>query len=252
MGLSEKIKLGWDLSASGYAKSIREELEEGMARTWVDLILENAPRKGANKILDIGTGPGFFPVILTEAGQDAIGTDFNEHMINEASKIAESLGLKIDYRVMNTMKLDFPDNTFDMVINRNVVWTILDAPSSFAEWFRVLKPGGTLLFFDAEYLKRERDPEFKAKCDKDLELYEAEHGKIDWGYDPKDEDVINGWNKDMPLVLVDRPEWDLKILAEKGFVDLKSESVMTRVTPEDKILLHRSCPLFMVKGTKPA
>jgi ubiquinone/menaquinone biosynthesis C-methylase UbiE len=252
MGLSEKIKLGWDLSASGYAQLIKKELEEGMPKAWVELILENAPAKGKNKILDVGTGPGFFPIILTEAGQDVTGTDFNEVMIEEASKIAENLGLAIDFRVMNTMKLDFPDNTFDMVISRNAVWTILDAPASFAEWLRVLKPGGILLYFDAEYLKKERDPEFKAKCDKDRELYEKEHGKIEKSYDPKDEEKINGWNKEMPLVLVDRPEWDLKTLAEKGFADLKAEIVMTRVTPEKKWPLCRSCPLFMVKGTKPA
>ncbi|MFR0786904.1 MAG: methyltransferase domain-containing protein [Vescimonas sp.] len=36
---------------------------------------------------------------------------------------------------------DFPNDTFDLVISRNVVWTIMDAEKAFREWRRVLKPG---------------------------------------------------------------------------------------------------------------
>jgi SAM-dependent methyltransferase len=250
MELFDRIKLGWDLSVDCFGKSVNKELQEGQANAWVELILENAPGPAPLKILDVGTGPGYFPIILTRAGQRVVGVDFNEGMVEEAKKIIEAMGLDIDIRQMPAQELDFPDGSFDMVINRNVVWTLLDAERAFSEWLRVLRPGGRLVYFDAEYLKRESDPEFKAKCDRDREEYEAIYGKIDYGYDPKDEDLINGWNKDMPLCLVDRPQWDLEALTKAGFAFVRSEIVYERITSERKRILSRSCPMFMVVGQK--
>jgi ubiquinone/menaquinone biosynthesis C-methylase UbiE len=39
---------------------------------------------------------------------------------------------------------------YDVVVTRHLVWTLVNPPEAFAEWFRVLKPGGTLLIVDAD------------------------------------------------------------------------------------------------------
>ena len=47
--------------------------------------------------------------------------------------------------------LPFDDNSFDCIISRNVTWTLLDTKQSYQEWLRVLRPGGKILIFDANW-----------------------------------------------------------------------------------------------------
>ncbi|MEK8131666.1 methyltransferase domain-containing protein [Paenibacillus filicis] len=47
------------------------------------------------------------------------------------------------------------DASLDAVVCRDVVWTLPDPARAYAEWFRVLKPGGTLVVFDGDYLYKE-------------------------------------------------------------------------------------------------
>ena len=42
------------------------------------------------------------------------------------------------------------DAAYDAVVTRHLVWTLVNPPEAFAEWFRVLKPGGTVLIVDAD------------------------------------------------------------------------------------------------------
>jgi len=59
--------------------------------------------------------------------------------------------LEVDYE-----NLDYEKESFDLVLSRNLTWTLTDAKKAYAEWFRVLKPGGILLNFDANYGTHER------------------------------------------------------------------------------------------------
>lgn len=46
-----------------------------------------------------------------------------------------------------------PDETYDAVICRHLVWTLTKPEQARADWFRVLKPGGKLLVFDGDWTK---------------------------------------------------------------------------------------------------
>ena len=52
---------------------------------------------------------------------------------------------------MNAQQPDFDDEMFDVVISRNLTWTLPDVESAYREWRRVLKCGGVLLNFDSDY-----------------------------------------------------------------------------------------------------
>ncbi len=47
--------------------------------------------------------------------------------------------------------LPFQDGTFDLVVSRNVTHIIREHLKVYGEWLRVLKPGGVLLIFDANW-----------------------------------------------------------------------------------------------------
>ena len=52
---------------------------------------------------------------------------------------------------MDAQALRFEDGRFDVVLSRNLTWTLPDPQKAYAEWLRVLKPGGILLNYDADY-----------------------------------------------------------------------------------------------------
>ena len=56
------------------------------------------------KVLDIGTGPGFFAIILAEAGYQVTAVDYTEEMLKEAKKNAGNLAGKICWKQMNAQE----------------------------------------------------------------------------------------------------------------------------------------------------
>jgi SAM-dependent methyltransferase len=52
---------------------------------------------------------------------------------------------------MDSHALDFPDDRFDLIISRDFTWTFHDPVKVYSEWKRVLRPGGKILIFDANY-----------------------------------------------------------------------------------------------------
>ena len=78
--------------------------------------------KPGMKILDIGTGPGVFAVILNLAGHDTTGIDISPNMLQEAGKNAEKYGASPRFLLMDCEEPEFDDCTFDMIVSRNVVW----------------------------------------------------------------------------------------------------------------------------------
>ena len=106
---------------------MKKELEnKNISDKWIKKILENAPDKDKMRILDIGCGPGFFTINLSKLGHDVTGIDISSEMVTVAKENAEEQGLTCDFKVMNANTLEFPDNTFDLIINRVVTWTLPD------------------------------------------------------------------------------------------------------------------------------
>lgn len=151
MKQEEKLIKNWTESSSGYSSSILKELNSFKRQAWTELILKNAGREGKLNILDVGTGPGFFAIIMSLQGHDVTAIDCTQAMLDEAQHNAELFGVHPHFLLSDTQTLDFPNDTFDLVISRNVVWTIMDAEKAFREWRRVLKPGGRMIAFDANW-----------------------------------------------------------------------------------------------------
>lgn len=74
----------------------------------------------------IGTGPGFFSIILAEAGYQVTAVDYTEAMLEEAKKNAGAFAQKITYCQMDASHLAFADETFDAVVSRNLTWNLED------------------------------------------------------------------------------------------------------------------------------
>lgn len=76
-----------------------------------------------NAGLDAGTGPGFFAVILAEAGYKVTAIDAAPAMLAEAKRNAGPWQEAIDFRLMDAQKPTLPPESFDVVLSRNLTWS---------------------------------------------------------------------------------------------------------------------------------
>ena len=75
--MQNRIEKYWQGEAARYSENIWKEMNGFKKAAWQTLINEYLPQGQSLKILDIGTGPGFFAMILSEMGHrvTAIGAD---------------------------------------------------------------------------------------------------------------------------------------------------------------------------------
>ena len=151
--LLDEIESYWSTRTEGYSEVNHKELAGTQKNAWLKVLTSQFPDKPKEeiRILDIGTGPGFFPVILAEAGYHVDAVDYTEGMLEKARENAGDLCRNIRFLRMDAQKLDFEDNTFDVVISRNLTWNLEHPDVAYREWVRVLKVGGRLLNFDANW-----------------------------------------------------------------------------------------------------
>jgi ubiquinone/menaquinone biosynthesis C-methylase UbiE len=98
--------------------------------------------------LEIGAGTGYFTLNLLAAGivAEATCTDISPGMLATLSANARRLDLAVKATVADAERLPFEDEQFDLVFGHAVLHHIPDLGTAFAEFRRVLRPGGTILF----------------------------------------------------------------------------------------------------------
>lgn len=99
-----------------------------------------------SRILDLGCGAGVLSEQLLLRGHQVVAADQSQDMLDFAQQRLAQFD-KSCYQLVRTEceRLDFPDNSFDVVACIGVFGYIDDVDSAIAEIYRVLKPGGTLI-----------------------------------------------------------------------------------------------------------
>ena len=151
---------------------------------------------------------------------------------------------------MNAEQMTFADESFDVVVSRNLTWNLPHPEEAYNEWVRVLKPGGLLLNFDANWYAYLFDDEAQAAYDRDR-INSAEQGVWDQNVG-ENFDVMEGIARRMPLSNIRRPAWDLTYLERIGLQTEADEEIWQHVWSEGEKLNFSSTPLFLVRGMKNA
>ena len=100
-------------------------------------------------VLDIGTGTGVLPRNMYRFGAKWTGTDISEDQIKQARRLSE--GMDIDYFATPAEKLDFPDNSFDVITACQCIW-YFDHEKMLPILERILKPDGHILILYMAWL----------------------------------------------------------------------------------------------------
>ena len=100
-------------------------------------------------VLEYGCGPGSHAYFVAEHGAgNVVGIDISPVGIEKAAAEAEERGLEnISFRVMDAERLQFDDNSFDLICGSAIIHH-LDLDRAYSELARVLRPTGTALFVE--------------------------------------------------------------------------------------------------------
>lgn len=246
------LKSYWGERSTSYSRQNVEELNNWKRDVWRDLILQNAPEKECLHILDVGTGPGFFAINLALAGHQATGVDVTEEMLSYARENAEAYEADVEFLIYDGERLPFEDDSFDLVISRNVLWNMEEPYEALQEWRRVLKKGGRIVYFDANWYLYLFDEEQRAR-------HEAAHAKYHELYPDMPHDQLSRERvqfleelaKSLPLSGEHRPDWDVKAVDKAGLSLVKMiPNVGGLVWNEAEQVHYEATPLFMVCAEK--
>src|SRR5207237_5447542 len=105
-----------------------------------------ATNRMGGRVLEVGVGTG---ISLPQYAPHLriFGTDISEAMLEKAKKRVAEFGLRNveGLAVMDAEKLDFPDDSFDVVMAQYVVTAVPNPEVALDEFARVLRPGGELI-----------------------------------------------------------------------------------------------------------
>ncbi|NCB23177.1 MAG: class I SAM-dependent methyltransferase [Deltaproteobacteria bacterium] len=232
--LTGRIEKYWSRRAVSYGEIRRHELACDKKSLWVAEILPHLPVGGPLRILDVGTGAGFFAIVLAQLGHSVCGVDMSQAMLDEGAALAQQAGYEVTFQRMDACCLEFESASFDAVISRNLTWTLPDAAAAYREWNRVLRPGGVLLNFDADY----GSVSFVDLADQHVGI---------------NDDMMlecESIRRQLPLSAQSRPEWDMYALRSAGFSACWCD---TDLSP--RIYTHRDetynpVPMFALRAVK--
>jgi SAM-dependent methyltransferase len=140
----DRTRDGYDRTAAGYVDAFHHHLDGrpldlAMLTAFTDMVTAGPN----NRVADIGCGTGATTAIIRTRGADVFGIDLSPNMIAQARR----LNPETHFTIGSMTDLDLPDSCVGGVCAWYSVIHIPDdrLPGVFAEFHRVLVPGGVAL-----------------------------------------------------------------------------------------------------------
>ncbi len=116
---------------------------------WRRYVIDQAQLPLGSRLLDIATGTGEIALegLDQTPGLQAVGGDFTIEMMQAGKRIPARRAIR--WVGADTLRLPFPDNTFDAVTSGFLMRNVIDVERAFAEQLRVTKPGGWVVVLES-------------------------------------------------------------------------------------------------------
>ncbi len=235
----ERIVRYWGKRSESFLSQRRAELHSPMAGRWLQEMGKYIPSGRKLKILDVGCGTGFFTILLGKQGHDVTGTDLTPEMVEKSRMLAKEEGVSCTFLLMDAENLDFEDGLFDVIVTRNLTWTLPHVEHAYKEWIRVLKKGGLLLNFDANYgMSNFGDTAGLPKA----------HAHHTVGEDMMRE--CEEIKRQLPISSYSRPAWDLETLGRMGLWEFSIDLGISGRIYREKDEFYNPTPMFLLQAKK--
>jgi len=144
--LDARIRDYWNRDSSTYDHAPSHGMTDPVeAAAWASVLRRTLPDPPCG-VLDVGAGTGSLSLLAAELGYRVTGLDLSERMLDQARAKAADRGLDVTF-VQGAADRP-PDGPFDVVIERHVIWTILDPVAALAAWRSVVAPTGRLVLLE--------------------------------------------------------------------------------------------------------
>ncbi|MBN3527371.1 methyltransferase domain-containing protein [Paenibacillus apiarius] len=239
----------WDESAEVYNDIVLDELNSFKAPAWRAIIERHIGSKGGLDVLDAGTGPGFFAILLSGMNHEVTAVDSSPLMLKQAQFNASRAGVAAHFIQGDISAPPFPEASFDVIISRNVTWTLPQPAATYEAWHSLLRPGGKIVIFDANWNKHLVDEAQHKRYMEDCDTARR------MGYGIELEESLEREGDEitlkLPLTFEQRPDWDMRSLEKIGYKEIVcnwgfDESIYT----ESEKVLNRTTPMFSIVAAK--
>lgn len=242
-----KMERYWSQDAQNYSKIINDELKSFRYEQWKTLLLQHIP-KATKNILDIGCGPGFFSILLTKLGYRVTGIDCSTGMLRKAMENSKCMKVQPVFFQMDCENMEFENHSFDLIVSRNVTWTLQNPDRVYKRCLELLRPHGKMLIFDANWHLHLFDRHLQEKVIKREAECMTLYGDVYSSETPLTEtlDIAS-----LPLSSLLRPQWDIDQLKKVGFKKVYTDTNLAEsLWDEKEKLLYGESLLFGIFAEK--
>jgi len=161
--VSQQISKIWDEDAATYDESPVHQCpqlphEVAAWRATLRRLLPDPPAR----VLDVGAGTGFISLILADQGYEVTAVDLSGEMLAILKSKADRQGLNVEVVQADVADLR-PDQTFDAVVERHLMWTLPEPETALAAW-RKAAPTGRLVLIEGTWGKISGVPAVQARA----------------------------------------------------------------------------------------
>lgn len=151
--LKEEIRAYWSARAESFDQSFGHAIKSDRELEAFQRLIRESFGPEPLDVLDLACGTGEITRALLSLKHRVTALDFSEAMLARArAKHGKAARILLG----DAEHLLDDDASYDALITRHLVWTLTDPEGAFAEWFRVLRPGGRLLVIDGDWVNRSR------------------------------------------------------------------------------------------------
>ncbi|MGH7914112.1 MAG: class I SAM-dependent methyltransferase [Candidatus Binataceae bacterium] len=164
--VKELVRQHWNRRAADFDQEASHGLvTDAQARAWRRLIARLAGARPLD-VLDVGCGTGFLSLLFAAQGHRVTGVDVAPTMLARARDKAAAQGLAIGFIEADVEMLDVPAASYDLIIERHVIWTLPNPVTALDTWCRLLRPGGRLILIEGHWGVAERREEYNQIYDR--------------------------------------------------------------------------------------
>lgn len=243
----------WAQRSASYRTQHQEELADAHNAAWTRELQGQLQRvfglTDGLEVLDIGCGPGFTSIILARLGCSVTAIDYTPAMLEAARANACACGQHVRFVHMDAQDLRFADASFSAVVSRNLTWNLPRPSAAYREWARVLRPGGLLLNYDANWYGYLTDADLRDAWEADRVRARAQHVE-DCTLRGGNAKAMEAIAASAPASYLQRPAWDIATLEGLGLSATADAQVAKRVWSRAELLSQASTPLFRIHARK--
>lgn len=127
--------------------SLRQELHSYNINKydWNEWCFDNMKIQSGARILELGCGNGLLwekNIGKIQDNWDIVLSDLSEGMLDDTKKRLSKLQKRFSYEIIDIQSIPYPDESFNVVIARHMLYHVPDLNKAFNEIKRILKPGG--------------------------------------------------------------------------------------------------------------